>query len=227
MSNTYDPQYFYLDQIYISKIVFDESENISLFCYLFDEGQNKLVRWDLFSDFTFLTDILLFSGEDGEVIIKIISEKLSEELEIPTVIDVENLFLKPLYVDSFIFKVYKPCEKDENGIWHPMNDNSLYMDSMEVKEEFLTRQPETYIAKLKDGKVIYDLLEEALDNLSIDPYQKQLNEYLNVLENAFKYYTILLSKDFSEKQARRRSGLSDELLYRIAFYNNKINNNGK
>lgn len=225
MSNAYDPQYFYLNEIYISEIVFDQSENISLFCYLLDEGQNKLVRWDIFSDFTFLTDILLFSGEDGEVIIKIISEKLSEEFEIPTVIDIENLFSKPLYVDSFIFKVYKPQEKDANGNWHPINDNNLYMDSMEIKEEFLTRQPDAYIAKIKDGEIIYDLLEEALSNLSIDPYQKQLNEYLNVLDNSFKYYTILLNKEFTEKEARRRSGLSDELLYRIAFYNNKIINN--
>jgi hypothetical protein len=227
MSNAYNPQYFHLDEIYISEIIFDESENISLFCYLFDEGQNKLVRWDLFSDFTFLTDILLFAGNEGEVIIKILSEKLSVHFDIPTVINIEELFDKPLYVDSFIFKVYRPHEKDENGIWHPANDNYLYMDSMEVKEEFLTRQPETYIAKIKDGKIIYDLLEEALSNIPIDPYQKQLTEYLNVLENAFKYYLILLNKEFTEKEARRRAGLSDELLYRIAFYNNKINNNKK
>lgn len=223
-NNTYTPQYFYLDEMYIGDIVFDESENISIFGYLLDQRTNELTRWDFFTDFSFLTDILLFADAEGDAIIKIISEKLSQELEIPTVIEVDDLFGKPLYIDSFIFKVYKPHEKDENGTWKPMEDKCLYIDKMENKETFLSKQPEKYIAKIKGGEIIGDLLGEAINNLNLtedDTYQDQLASYLIILDNAFKYYSILLKKNFSEKDARKNAGLKNELLYRIAYYNNK------
>lgn len=84
--DTYHPQYFYLDEIYIADIVFDESKNLSLFGYFVDEQSKDLTRWDFFCGFGMLNDILLFAGEEREVIIKILSDKLSHPLEIPTVL---------------------------------------------------------------------------------------------------------------------------------------------
>ena len=88
--NTYEPKYLYLNEIYISELVFDNGDGLSLFGYLKDWHSNKLVRWDFFSDFSQLTDILLECGEAGEKLIDVLSKTLLEIVEIPTVIDVEQ-----------------------------------------------------------------------------------------------------------------------------------------
>lgn len=222
--NSYDPKYYYLDEIYISAIVFDQTENLSIFGYLHDEKNGDLKRWDFFCGFSFLTDILLFAGEEGDTLIKIISEKVSQELEIPTVIDVENLFEKPLLVNTIVLTVYQPHEKDEHGIWQPSNDNTLYIDSIESKEIFLKKSSDPYISKVIGGEIMQDLLDEALNSMKEDPDEQHLADYLVVLNNAFRYYLLLIAKDFTEKESRKRAGLADELLFRIAYFNNKVLN---
>ena len=223
--NKYNPEYYYLDSIYISNIVFDETENLTIFGCLYDEEIGILKEWDFFCAFNFLTDILLFADYEGDVLIKLLSEKLSEDFDIPSIIDVEELFGKPLLVENLILKVYIPQEEDEYGDLVPMKGNYLYIESVESKEKFLIEQPEKYIAKLKDGKLIGDPLDEAFHDKfgssELDP-KKLLDEYLLVLDNAFKYYSLLKRKDFKEKDARKRAGLSDELLFRIALYNNMV-----
>ena len=222
--NTYDPKYYYLQEIFISEIIFDESESVTIFGYLPDQKNDELVRWDFLCSFSLLTDILLFANEQGDYLIKTISEKLSTKLEIPTVIEVESVYGKPLIIDSLIFQVYKPYEK-ENGVWQPVDDTCVVIDSIESKEKFLFEKSEKYISKLIDGEITTDLLDEALGNLKQNPNEEQLSDYLIILDNAFKYYLQLFKKDFTEKESRKRSGLNDELLYRIAFFNNKIINN--
>ncbi len=54
--------------------------------------------------------------------------------------------------------------------------------------------------------------------------EKQMAEYMLVLDTSYKYYLQLLDKKFSEKDARNVAGLTNELFFRIAHINNKMIN---
>lgn len=228
MDNSYDPKHFFLYEIRVQQIIFDESADVTIFGSIPNENDyEKSISWEFLCSFALLTDILLFADDKdkGDSLIKIISEKLSAELEIPTVIDVENIFGKELIFSNLVYEVYKPHEKDENGEWQPTKDNCYFIETIEDKDEFFKHEGDNYKFKEHTEKIYDDLLEEALKILEdAKTDEEQLSEYLVVLDNAFRYYLQLLSKQFLEKEARKRAGLGDELLFRIAVLNNKIIN---
>ena len=220
--NTYEPKYLYLNEIYISELVFDNGDCLSLFGYLKDRHSNKLVRWDFFSDFSQLTDILLECGEAGEKLIDVLSKTLLEIVEIPTVIDVEQQLDTLLKVDQFIFKVYRPCEKGNTGEWHPTNDQCLFIDAIATKEKFIAENPSTYISFCKRGAIMADHLDDAIANIVVDPIQEELDELLMTLNKAYLMYEKLQAQKFSEKQSRKMAGLKDDFLFKIADLNNRL-----
>lgn len=228
MDNYYEPEHFFLYEIRVRQIIFDESADVTIFGSIPDENDyEKSISWDFLCSFALLTDILLFADDKdkGDLLIKIISEKLSAELEIPTVIDVEDIFDKELIFSNLVYEVYPLYEKDENGDMRPTNENCYFIEAIEDKDEFFKREGDNYKFKEHTTKIPTDILEAALNNLeNTKTEEEQLSEYLSVLDNAFKYYLQLLSKNFSEKEARKRAGLGDELLFRIAVLNNKIIN---
>ena len=220
--NTYEPKYLYLNEIYIAELVFDNGDGLSLFGYLKDWHSSKLVRWDFFSDFSQLTDILLNCGEAGEKLIEVLSKSLLEIVEIPTVIDVEQQLNTLLKVDQFIFKVYLPNEKNNTGEWHPINDKCLFIDAIAPKEKFILENPSIYISFCKRGAIMGDHLDEAIANIIVDPIQEELDELLMTLNKAYNLYEKLLYQKFSEKKARKMAGLNDDFLFKIAEINNRL-----
>ena len=220
--NTYEPKYFYINEMYISELVFDKGDGLSLFGYLKDRHTNKFVRWDFFSDFNQLTDILLECGEEGEKLIDVLSNTILEIVEIPTVIDVEQYLDTLLKVDQFIFKVYQPYEQDGVGNWYPSNDHCLFIDAITLKEVFLTDNPSTYISFCKKGAIVTSLLYEAISNIVIDPLQEELDELLVTLNKSYMVYQELLTQNFNEKKARKMAGLNDDFLFKIAELNNRL-----
>lgn len=223
MKNYYDPEHFFLYEIRVQQIIFDESADVTIFGSLPNENDyEKSISWEFLCSFALLTDILLFADdkEKGDLLIKMISDKLSVELEIPTIIDVENIFGKEVIFSNLVYEVYKPHVKDENGEWQPVKDNCYFIETIEDKDE-----GDNYKFKEHTEEICDDLLEEALNNLEgAKSDEEKLSEYLVVLDNAFRYYLQLVSKQFSEKEARKRAGLGDELLYRMAVLNNRIIN---
>lgn len=234
MDRSTEPVYYFLHQIRIRKIVFDDSTDVTIFGSVPDDDDDEnSIAFDFLCKFEILTDILLSANnkDESDLIIKIISEKLSVKLEIPTIIDIENIFGRELFFCNLVFKVSTPYEKDENGKLYPVRDNCYYIESVEDKAEFFKREGEYFNFKEHRKEIPKDLLQQALDSLEIidnsnesKTDEEQFSEYLNVLDNAFKYYLQLLEKKFPEKEARERTGLNDELLFRIALLNNKILN---
>lgn len=225
MEKVYDAEYYLLDEIRVRQILFDESDGVTIFGALSAKDDYETsIPWDFICEFGLLTDILMFADnkEEGDLLISIISEKLSKELEIPTVIDMEDLFGGELYFTKLIFKVYRPHEKDENGIWQPDEDDCYFIESIESQTEFY-KNNESNKKQSNESGVAYDALESALSVLGISkPPEDQLSDYFIILHNAHRYYLQLLAKGFSEKKARKRAGLSDELLFRISLLNNQI-----
>jgi len=209
MADKYKPDYHYIDEIYIKEIVFVNdinSNDVTIFGYYDNPFEDELQRVDYWCDFSTLTDILLAANEEGELVIKAITDLLnSDTSDEPNRIDVENLFGKPFKIKNFILTIYKPMEQDENGEWKLEDpDEEFYIiDSVEPKEIFESKRN------------------------SKDKVNEQLSDYFILLNNAYKYYLQLLDLDLSEKSARKKAGLKDELLFRIAVLNHQIINNGE
>jgi hypothetical protein len=60
--------------------------------------------------------------------------------------------------------------------------------------------------------------EKSKENL-----REQLNENFTLLESMYKYYSQLLKLGDTEKSAREKAGLNDDLLFKITVLNHKIN----
>lgn len=209
MAEKYKPEYHYIDEIYLKEIVFvndTNSNDVTIFGYYDNPFEEELQPVDYWCDFSTLTDILLAANEEGEPIINAITDLLnSHSEEEPNRIDVENLFGKPLKVENIVLTIYKPMEQDENGEWklEDPNEEFYLIDNVEPKDVFENRRN------------------------SKDDVSEQLSEYFILLNNAYKYYLQLLDLDLSKKKARKKAGLKDELLFRIAVLNHQIINNGK
>ena len=203
--NKYDPKYCYIDEIYLKEIIFEKSASstdVTIFGYYDNPYEEDLVRVDYWCQFSTLTDLLIAANENGEPIITAITEKLNDtDPEYPTVIDVENMFGKPLKIEDIVLTIYRPMEQDENGEWKEEEWEAFYiLESVEPKEAF--EQKKASKTNLKS----------------------QLDEHLILLDNAYKYYLQLLDLDISKKSARKKAGLKDELLFRMAVINHQIIN---
>ena len=179
MDNYYDPEHFFFYEIRVQQIVFDESADVTIFGSIPNENDyEKSISCDFLCSFSLLTDILLFADDKdkGDLLITMISEKLSAELENPTVIDVVNIFGRELIFSNLVYEVYKPHEKDENGVWQPTKDNCYFIETIENKDEFFKRVDKNYKFKEYAEKIGDDLLEEALGNIeNVKTHEEQLS----------------------------------------------------
>ncbi len=180
--------------------MFDETENLTLFSTCLDDSSDKIVDCDYICDFSQLTDLLLYAGNEGDEVIKVLSSKLSSQYDIPTIIMMEDVINSSLRITDVVLKIYKPHNKNENGEWVPTSESLYFIDSIAAKEVF-ERSPE--------GREYF--IREAL------------SKHLSLLNVAYMYYTHLIKLGFNEKQARKKSGLKDELLFRIAYFNHLLN----
>ena len=207
MSKAYEPFYHYIDEIYVKQVVFEkspDSDGVSIFGYYDNTLEQSLKRIDYFCNFSLLTDLLIAAKEEGEPVIKAITEKLNQQAEeCPMIIDVENMFGIPLKIEEIILKIYKPMKEDENGEFKEEEDNSYIIDTIESKDSFEKRKcnPENLESKMVD--------------------------YFNVLENSYLQYLRLLQLEASKKKARRMAGLKNELLFKMATAHYQINKEKK
>lgn len=196
MAKKHKPNYRYIHEIYLNEIIFEKDKNstdVTIFAYYEDLVKKDLKRVDYWCEFSTLTTLLLAGKEKCEPVISAITEVLNSDTEeIPIVVDVENIHGKPLKIDGIELKIYRPMEQDENGDWHEDSTDEEFYIIDEIKTKALTISRKT-----KDPK-------------------EELSEYLVILNNAYKYYLQLLAVEIPENIARGKSGLSDELLHRIA-----------
>jgi hypothetical protein len=197
---SYNPNYKYLSFIKISEIVFSEDTDLTLMCKVPNREFHYMEFWNIFCDYSILTEILLYVGDDGDPIITKLTDILSSTfIEKPTVIDIKNILGQELIVDGLTLKVYKPQSKGDDGIWkEDPNDNCLEIDSIVFNNNAQS--------EFKNSK----------------KYIHLLNDYYILLDNSFNYYLQLINKGFSIEESRNRCGLNDELLYRIAIARNAI-----
>lgn len=214
----YNPQYFYLDKIFIEQIVIDETDKISIFGYLTDTITLKLVHWTFYSNFNQLTDILIAQNDKGNLVLEEVSKILSQDYEIPTLIDISACLQEYLQVDNCVFKTYIPLEPNQYGDLEPSKDRVLLIESVTPKEEFIQKNTRlVFISHVKNGSLMVDLLDDALNTDAASLYEKQLADYQSLLLSLFEKYLGLITKGFTDKKARKSAGLKNEILFRMAF----------
>lgn len=209
--NISEPNYFYTDNFEISEIIFDEeSADVTLNGRFYIDSGGEATKCVFSCDFRILGDILMRSGENTSQIIDLITEKLNKDfIESPTIIDLNTIFDDDLWITDVTLKLYKLQDGDVNEEWDATLDNVYVIDSIVSKEE-----------KEKTKANIETKLENA---------QLLWNDYLQLLDNAMEYYIQLRQRGFEEEDAKQRTGLKDELLFRLGMVNNTIKNlrNGK
>jgi hypothetical protein len=199
MSDLYNPEYYYIDEIIINAIVFDDTENLTLLGSVIIDEDNKSFDCDYVCDFAQLVDLLLFAADDGDKIIEVISSNLSSHFDIPSIVKMKEIIGKPLKITGIILKIYQPHNKNEQGEWIPISEPIYYIDSIESKETFEeSSEGHKYLVK------------------------QELSKYLSLLNIAYHYYSQLINLKFEEKKARKKSGLKNELLFRIAYFNYQL-----
>lgn len=209
--NTSQPNYFHIDNFEIAEIIFDEeTADVTLNGRFYKISGGEPTNCVFSCDFRILGDILMKSGENTTPIIDLISKKLSMDfIESPTIIDLNNLLEDNLWITGLTLKLYKLQEDDENEEWDKELDNVYVIDSIVSKKEKekIKVKADT---KLEDAQILWD-------------------DYLQLLDNAMEYYIQLRQRGFEEEDAKQRTGLKDELLFRLGMVNNNIKNlrNGK
>ncbi|RYD72635.1 MAG: hypothetical protein EOP53_21575 [Sphingobacteriales bacterium] len=92
---------FCFDRIIIQEIIFDDTNDVTLFCTVPYYGEMYVANFGL--SFEQLNVILRsINKSDGSTIATAIAEKLKGEIEIPSVIEVVTVYGKPLEVNNCI-----------------------------------------------------------------------------------------------------------------------------
>lgn len=203
MDNVYKPEFKYISEIYISKIVFEnrlDSDDVTIFGYCDNPLNEELEQVDYWCDFNLLKEMLEYGGKKGKKLLNKLTDKLHEEgNNEPIIIDVEKKFGKPLYIRNLIFKIYKPKEQGDDGIWRESEEDELYIiDSFSVDDGILDVDSET-------------------EKLNV-----AMTEQLLVLSHAYSLYLQLLKQNLSKKKARKLARLTDDMLFKLAKLNYKL-----
>lgn len=196
----YTPELFTISNVIIEEIVFDSEVPPSLFAKIpAEKGKKKDVTIGL--QFSELNQILLSCGEKGAKISDVITQKLNTEIITePAVIDITKVLGESLFADNCFLEVYHTKHLDEEGEWEDDEDNLLMVNKVFTRKEFEQ-----------------EVIDKDLKN--------QLYECFQLIESAYTYYQRLINTGSTEKEALKKAGLQDKLLFKMAILLNKINGN--
>src|SRR6266516_2158809 len=91
---------FCFDHIIVHEIIFDESNDVTLFCTIPYFGQLFTANFGL--SFAQLNTLLRSNGNAEKRIASAIAEKLDAGTEVPSVIEIENVYGEPLDIHNCV-----------------------------------------------------------------------------------------------------------------------------
>lgn len=130
---------FNFDHIIIHEIIFDDSNDVTLFCTVPYYGEQYSANFGL--TFEQMDVILRNTNSAGKDIASAIADKLKGEIEIPSVIEVDLLYGQPLEVTNCIFytTLYDFSEDEEEEAEgeseYPESESKSPEDSSSAAEE--------------------------------------------------------------------------------------------
>lgn len=196
-NKAYKPNYLTITNMLVEQIVFDDEIPPTLMGKILLES-NDSYNIQIGIGFSDLNHILITCGDLGLKISDLISQKLSSSyIESPTVIELKDIFGIDLIINNCYLEGYCTQHKDKNGNWVEDEGNLFMVDKIFNKQEF-----EKKVEQSKD--------------------KEQLNDCLELIGVAYIYYLRLKRFGLSEHEARKRSGLKNELLFKLSYLINKI-----
>lgn len=190
MENTFVQTDFKMNAFKANKIIFDDSDLVSIDIKF--KLNDKWVDTNLLFTFKKFNDLLRFSGNTGEKLQLLVSDKLLFAKEKPYVIHLEN--------ESFVFSncslvLYYIIEED--------------MSCFSVEEVI----PIPYLQQVKNlRKNIADFADVHLNN------QSAIKNTLAEMASMYRYYEGLKGLNLTEIAAREKAGLLNEHLFKLAYH---------
>jgi hypothetical protein len=113
---------FCFDKINIHEIIFDETNDMTLYCTVPYYGQLYYANFGV--SFEQLNTLLRINKSAGASIAAALGEKLNGEIEIPSVIEVETLYGKPLEINNCILytSLFDVSSDDDNEEFEEAKD---------------------------------------------------------------------------------------------------------
>ncbi len=190
MQNTFVKADFKMSAFKANRIIFDDSDLVSI--EIKSKLNNQWIQTNLLFTFRKFNDLLRFSGNTGEKMQLLVSDKLLFAKEKPYVIDVEK--------DSFVFsncslELYYVIEED--------------LSCFSVEEVI----PIPYLQQIKSlRKNIADFEDVHLHN------QSSINSAVAEMASMYRYYKGLTELNLSEQAAREKAGLLNDHLFKLAYH---------
>ncbi|RAJ05283.1 hypothetical protein LX64_02440 [Chitinophaga skermanii] len=191
----YTPHYRTITKLQVEDIVFDDRTSPSLFGKV--KTGTRLTRITIALEFSQLNQILMSCGEIGAEISASIKKRLAGKAgEKPMVIDLKTEFGQILKLEECYLEIYKPQHKEGNK-WVEEKDAFYFVEKILSKKEFEKRSKEEEV-KVK------------------------IQECLELVGGSYVYYQRLRRLGITDEEAKLRSGLQDELLFKLSYYLNKL-----
>lgn len=190
MSNTFIKTEFKVQGFSCSRIIFDDSDLVSMDVMSRIEGQLKPTTFM----FTFgkFNDLLRFAGESGEKLQLMVSDKLMSSEEKPYIIDLSE---KPI--------VFTTCNLELSYLVAE-DDTCFSVDDI---------LPLSFIQQAKNLRSnMADFKDVSLHN------ETSLNLALKEVATLYRYYMGLKELNLTEEHAREKAGLRNEKLFKIAYH---------
>lgn len=187
---TYEPEIIIVSHFSAEEIIFDEGYDVTINGRAFmEDGYYDII---LSLPFNELNSILSFCDKKGIKIAEIIGDKLSQEENTPIVLDLLEILNEPLEVDKVRLYIYHAMEEDEeSGELIETEDEIYFLDELEEKDE---------------------------DEREQENHTRLLWDTLIILMNGYIYYEQLVSSGMKESEAKKRAGLTDPIVFKIAHH---------
>lgn len=207
MEEAYKPNYLTVQDIYAKDIFFEfdvSNTDVTIHGSLKSSFNYGFIDFTYACEFKVLVDILtIMDDEKSDIILESITKQLENPDPIgPGIVNIEGKFGEPILLEDQRFKIYKPQERNALNNWNEVKDDIYIIESVEWAPNWFPRTNTSWV--------------NCPDNFKVE-----LDQYMKILNLSFIYYKRLIELGISDKNARRRTGLKDELLYRIAYLKNK------
>jgi len=143
-------QTFCFDNISVHQIIFDESNDLTLYCTVPYYGEIYFANFGL--SFDQLNTLLRTNKSAGPSIASALAEKLNGEIEIPSIIEVDKLYGMPLEINNCVLYT------------------SLYDVETEDDDE---EDPEEVDGLAPDGEEGYEAYAFIVDDIKMKPTSKR------------------------------------------------------
>lgn len=190
MKNTFVQADFKIQAFEMKRIIFDDSDLVSVDvrCRI----QDQLMNTTLLFTFARFNDLLRFSGESGERLQLLVSDKLLGNEEKPYIIETPNPSL--LFTSCSIQLAFLIAE-----------DTTCFSVEDIMPISFL-QQAKNLRNNIKD-----------FNQAHID-HKTQLNHALQEIATMYRYYLGLKELNLNENSAREKAGLRNDKLFRMAYH---------